>query len=69
MGTDRDDIIEFFNPRPPGGAHPTPLNFSLITSIALQLLTRNLAYLSVHYFYVFTQNFEKNLDGVLELDF
>ena len=43
-----------------GGSDPTPpLGFSWITSVALQVSTRNLAYLSVHQFDVFLQNFEK----------
>ena len=45
------------NPRPPGGSDPTPLGFSLITSVSLQISKRNLPYLSVHQFYATMPNF------------
>ena len=48
-----------------GGVGSDPSWFFLITSVALQVSTRNLAYLSVHQLHVLTQNVEKNLDMFL----
>ena len=46
------------NPRRPGGSDsiPPPHDFSWITSLALQVSTRNLACLFVYRFYALTQN-------------
>ena len=40
-----------------GGSDPTPIDFSWITSVALQASTRNVIYLLLHQLYVPTQNF------------
>ena len=55
------------NPWPPGGGGGSgpSRDFSGMTSLALQVSSRNLAYLFVHQFYVLTQNFGKNLQNLL----
>ena len=64
MNTERDSMRRYLftlaltRDRLVGGRDPPlPLGFSWRTSVTLQISSRNLAYLSVHQFYVLTQNF------------